>query len=610
MKQNSKRMIPLFLIALLITGTLSGCGGPRQAAVGEHEPLSILTGDIDYSGLEALLAEHYPEISLEYISYAGSNTTGYTQYLLQNGEPPDIYPVSVFSLQDKQAEYLLDLSGYDFLNNYKTADINQVTLNGAVYLVPASSAVIGLYYNQTMFSEHGWQVPASFDELKELTQTIRAAGIDPVAAQFELPGNGFFDLFTLAKTDFLSTPAGLQWEQDFKDGKATASEGLSEAAGILQELIDCGFLDADDTRYSLDGCLERFHQREAAMYLNAGIIGRFTQNEDGTGDRYGLMPFLGRGEENTVLISKPMRYFGLSKALAEPGNEQKLADALHVMELLATEEGQNSIVGQTERYITPLKNVVIPESSPFHEVEATIRSGHTSNLAYAGYEPIIIGVGDKVRDWVAGKCTGEDVLALMDELQTASLSNTLPPVAVVAQNLTLEETAQIQAEAFRQAAGTDVGLVSLGAYHDGLENESGVCGRLFAGDVSMEVVNAVVPGKHSDPICILTLTGAELKALLETGLVAAPDAEPFPYVPAGLTITRGADGSVKKAALPDGSPLDETANYTVAMDQGAFTEELGREGAAVETNLIVNEVVADYLAAHSPVAALNHSVTK
>lgn len=603
MNRINRQLIFLLPMLLFCAGALAGCGGPHQEENEGHEPLTIITGEIDYSGLEALIAEKYPEIRLEYISYAGSNTTGYTQYLLQNGEIPDIYSLSVFSMQKEQAKYLLDLSGYEFLNNYKTSDINQVTLDGAVYMVPASSAMIGLYYNQTMFSEHGWQVPDNFEELKALTQTIRTSGIDPVAAQFELSGNGFFDLFTLAKTDFLSTPAGLQWEHDFKDGKAAAKEGLSESVAMFQELIDCGFFDAEDAACSMDACLERFYQREAAMYLNAGIIGRFTQNEDGTGDKYGLMPFFGSGENNTVLISKPMRYYGLSKTLSEPGNEQKLADALKVMELLATEEGQRSVVGRKERYITPLKNVVIPEDSPFHEVEETIRSGHTSNLAYAGYEPIIIGVGDKVRDWVAGKCTGNDVLALMDELQTAYLDNKLPPVAVVSQDLTLEETAQLQAEAFRQAAGTDIGLISLGAYHDGVENYSGVCGKLFEGDISMETVNAIVPGKHSDPVCILTLTGAKIMDLLETGFSVSPDAAPFTYVPAGLTIAYDRDGSVEKVTLSDGSPMDETANYTVAMDQGSFTEETAREGFAVETELIVYEVVEAYLSAHSPVTA-------
>lgn len=603
MNRVSRQFIFLFPVLLLCAGALAGCGRPHQEKNEGHEPLTIITGEIDYSGLEALIAEKYPDIRLEYISYVGSNTTGYTQYLLKNGEIPDIYSSSVFSMQKEQPEHLLDLSGYEFLNQYKTSDINQVTLDGAVYMVPDSSAVIGLYYNQTMFSEHGWQVPGNFEELKALTRAIRAAGIDPVAAQFELPGNGFFDLFTLAKTDFLSTPGGLQWEQDFKDGKATAEDGLTESVVMLQELIDCGFFDAEDTTCSMDACLEHFYNRKAAMYLNAGIIGRFTQNEDGTGDTYGLMPFFGSGENNTVLISKPMRYYGLSKTLSEPGNEQKLADALKVMELLSTEEGQKSVVGQKERYITPLKNVVIPEDSPFHEVEATIRSGHTSNLAYAGYEPIIIGVGNKVRDWVAGKCTGGDVLALMDDLQTAYLNNTLPPVAVVSQDLTLEETAQLQAEAFRQAAGTDIGLISLGAYHDGVENYSGVCGKLFKGDVSMEIVNAIVPGKHSDPVCILTLSGAKITELLETGFAVSPDAAPFPYVPAGLTVVRDRNGSVQQVSLSDGSSMDEAANYTVAMDQGSFTETIGCEGLAVETELIVNEVVEAYLSAHSPITA-------
>lgn len=81
-----------------------------------------------------------------------------------------------------------------------------------------------------------------------------------------------------------------------------------------------------------------------------------------------------------------------------------------------------------------------------------------------------------VRDWVAGKCGSDDVLALADKLQS---------------DFTLEESAQLQAEAFRIAAGTDIGLVSLGGYHDGVENPSGFCGMLFKGDITEMVVNAI-----------------------------------------------------------------------------------------------------------------------
>lgn len=600
-----KKIMCAVLAVFLCVGLLAGCQRAQKLPNEEREPLTILTSGINYDRFQKLVQAKYPEVRLEFVSYTGSNGTGYAQYLLQNGEVPDLFTISVFSLPEAQRENLLDLSGYSFLNNYKTADISQVTLDGAVYLAPASSTIIGLYYNRTLFEEHGWEVPRSVAELKALTETIREAGIDPVSAQFELSGNGFFDLFTMAKTNFLSTPQGIQWERDFKAGKATAREGLSEAANLVQALVDCGFLDAEDTRRSYKEAVEHFYSRGAAMYLNAGTISRFTQNEDGSGDQYGIIPFLGAEESQSVLITSPLSYFGLSKSLGEPGNEQKLEDALKVMALLATEEGQQSLLPRVNNYIAPLKNETIPEDSPFHEVEETIRSGHTSNLAYTGYEPIIIGVGDKVRDWVRGDCTGEDVLDLIDALQADSLSGDLPPAAVAAQDFTLEETARLQADAFRQAAGTDIGLVSLGGYHDGYENFSGVCGKLFQGEISQEVVNAIVPGLYRDPVCILTLPGSEIKTLLETGYVTAEGVEGFPYVPAGINLTNNPDGTVKQITLVDGSPLDETASYTVAVDQGGFTEEIGQKGCAKITELVVYEVVTDYFGKYSPLSPLD-----
>ncbi len=47
-----------------------------------------------------------------------------------------------------------------------------------------------------------------------------------------------------------------------------------------------------------------------------------------------------------VLIQQPYRYFGLSKELAEPGNEQKLEDALRVMEFFSTQEGQTAVLSK------------------------------------------------------------------------------------------------------------------------------------------------------------------------------------------------------------------------------------------------------------------------
>lgn len=606
-----KRSIAMLTAAFMILCLgLTGCrSADENASVDEHEPLTLLSLNINQSAFLAALEENCPGVRIEFISYTGGNGTGYSQYLLDKGHPPDLYTISFFGMQDKQKEYLLDLSGYEFLNNYNTADINQVTLDGAVYMIPTSSAIIGLYYNKTMFAEHGWEVPQNFEELKALTEVIREAGIDPVAAQFKLPGNGFFDLFTMAKTGFLSTPEGRRWEQDFKNGDATAA-GLSTAVEALQELIDCGFLDPEDTTRSTSETTNYFYDRGAAMYLNAGTIPRYTQNEDGTGDVYGIMPFYGPGKDDMVLIQQPQRYVGLSKELAEPGNEQKLEDALRVMELLATQEGQTSLLPKKDNYLTPLKNSEIPEDSPFYEVEQTIRQGYVSTLAYAGYEPIIIGVGNKVRDWVQGKCTGADVLACINQLQAEYLSTGMPAEGTALCDFTHEETVQLQAEAIRIAAGTDFAMISMGVIRGGKENRGGACGQIFEGDISEDALIALLPNYCTDALSVLTLSGADVRGLLETGLVTAEGEEGYPYIPAGLTAEMNEDGTVKAVTLADGLLLDENAGYTVAFNKKGFSDEIGKIGNARETDIPIIDAMRGYMRAHSPLTPLEPSVRK
>lgn len=605
-----KNKCTITLVSALCAALCVGCSSTSRPGGLEHEPLTILTAKMDYSPFETALHEEYPEIQLEFISYTGDNATEYNQYLLEHDEIPDIYSAFVFSDPQKQKENLIDLSGYEFVNSYMTAQINQVALEGAVYLLPANLGIIGLYYNQTLFAEHGWEVPRNFQELTALTLTIREAGIDPVAAQFELDGNGFFDLMTMAKTDFLTTPAGNQWEKDFLAGNASAAEGLTGAVQQLQELIDCGFLDATDTRRTSQETRELFYNRNAAMYLNAGTIARFTQNEDGSGDRYGILPFFGT-DSGTMLVTLPMAYFGLSKSLQEPGCEQKMEDALKVMEFLATEKGQASLTATTadrESYIFSLKSSVFPKDSPLNEILVLIRDGCISTLAYAGYEDILTDIGSKVRDWVAGDCTGGEVLELMDQLQRDSLDDLRPPFAIVTEDLTLEETAQLQAEAFRLATGADIGLVSLGGYHDCVQNPSGVCGRLFAGEIPPELVNAIVPSRYNDPVFVLTLSGREFKTLLESGLILEGTDEGFPYIPAGIAFLKDKNSTVKEITMADGSSFDEAASYTVAVDRGGFTELIGKQGSAVETEIHVAMAVKDYLRANSPISPLEPSI--
>lgn len=51
-------------------------------------------------------------------------------------------------------ERLVDLSGYDFINNFSTALLDQVSIDGGVYLLPAGTSMFGILYNKTLMEEH------------------------------------------------------------------------------------------------------------------------------------------------------------------------------------------------------------------------------------------------------------------------------------------------------------------------------------------------------------------------------------------------------------------------------------------------------------------------
>ena len=58
-----------------------------------------------------------------------------------------------------------DLSGYDFINGFSTSILDQVSIDGGIYLLPTSNAIYGVYYNKTLMDEYGWQMPSNIGEL-------------------------------------------------------------------------------------------------------------------------------------------------------------------------------------------------------------------------------------------------------------------------------------------------------------------------------------------------------------------------------------------------------------------------------------------------------------
>ena len=93
--------------------------------------------------------------------------------------------------------------------------------------------------------EKGWEVPEKFAELAAICGEIEEEGLIPGVAGTLLTGNAFSAVFNLAKTDWLTTPEGLVWEQDFLAGNAAAEGYWEDTMDYVQRYMDIGMFHTD-----------------------------------------------------------------------------------------------------------------------------------------------------------------------------------------------------------------------------------------------------------------------------------------------------------------------------------------------------------------------------
>lgn len=389
MRKN--RVFSLLLALIVIASALSGCGNrsdaPDSGNTGEkHEPITMLSAFGGTGQFVDLVNEKYPEIDLEIIPYSGSNMTAYMRDELSTEHMPDIYVTTVyFPGQEDLSDRLIDLSAYAFTNNYAEVRLRDVSDNGAIYLLPTHYNCTGITYNKTLLEEHGWTLPTSFKELEELAPKVKEAGCVLALDQNILPGYGFQYFCNIMDTNYLNTLEGRKWQNDFLAGTATmkGTPALMEALPILEKWRDIGMLNGNS---GLDGdSAVKAKMAEGNTLFMLGSTNNFTKED--SDDEFGFMPYLSEDGTQNAFILNVSRYVGLNKQLEAEGSEQKLEDAIHVMELISSVEGlQTLTIGTEDTTLLPLRDYVIPETNYYKQIENDLNAGMTAPFIYAGWD--------------------------------------------------------------------------------------------------------------------------------------------------------------------------------------------------------------------------------
>lgn len=251
---------------LLASGMLQGCQ-KKEDSTGKTE-IEILQYKPEAAGyfdkLEKEFNASHDDIHLKIDSPNDAVTIMRTRFIRE--DYPDIVGIGGdinFSYY-VDSDILMDISDYEGLKNIKQSylDIDKAlefVPRKGTYAVPYVGNAAGILYNRQMFREHGWKIPATWDELMNLCEEIKSEGILPFYF-------GLKDTWTcLAPWNALAVnlaPADVC--QQVNRGETTFSEEYRELAGKMEALLPYG--PEEPFAYGYNDACTAFANGESAMY--------------------------------------------------------------------------------------------------------------------------------------------------------------------------------------------------------------------------------------------------------------------------------------------------------------------------------------------------------
>jgi raffinose/stachyose/melibiose transport system substrate-binding protein len=163
---------------------------------------------------------------------------------LQGQEAPDIVPTlgPAFVPELADADLLSDLNPYAEDGGWEetllpwAVDLGRV--NDVLVAIPTQLETLGVFFNRTVFEDHGWDMPKDRGQLEDLADEMMDADIIPFAG-------GTADLRQQIEwytSVFFSNTAGPELMYDVLTGKQPwTSAGLVEAVALMQEYFQRGY---------------------------------------------------------------------------------------------------------------------------------------------------------------------------------------------------------------------------------------------------------------------------------------------------------------------------------------------------------------------------------
>lgn len=411
----------LITIGIMLMTVLTSCG-TREGDEPEREQikLSVLAGQsTSDAGIEDMIdewmEEEYPDVTLEWECVDwGDSFNSKIQGRIAAGDIPDIIIGKAQDVQTYARTGNLGEISEQCSRKIESWALDTVTSGGKVYGVPYNAWYQGVIYNKGIFEELDLEPPETEEELDQVTERLKEAGIVPFAAHFQESWKAANMTMQYMTNDiFRNTP---DWGDQFRSGSQNFSgnEVIRRCFENNRKILENSWEDAlQIDQFESDS---RFTQGEAAMYLTGSWSMQFA-SQYGEDQEFGIFPYPTQSGEAYLIRETNMTF--MKSADSEYGD---LIDAIFydlltaqdlAQEILAFTQSSSAIKGITPVYENKLQR----------DIDWYIENGKVTD-ASVGNAQLTWEFQDKVAVqqllWLRGETSLDSVLRYADDNRTFS----------------------------------------------------------------------------------------------------------------------------------------------------------------------------------------------
>ncbi|WP_163541968.1 ABC transporter substrate-binding protein [Occultella kanbiaonis] len=349
-----------------------------------------------------------PGVTIEIVSQPPDNYFAALQSASVTGSGPDLAFLWPGAYLDPFKKYLLD--AHEFVDSELiqessgTAYFSEGNDNSAhVYAIPTNNQYYIGFYNKRIFEEHGLTPPTTWDELNQVCQTLKEAGVLPIISGAT---SGSAQFQPLTEWSFLAaTFMPSQWS-DLYDG--TMPYNNPELQHQLEEwasLYESGYMNED--AFNAPDVDDRFAAGDAAMWFSGGSW-QIPSFVDEMGEDLGVFqtPYLDESRPLTVVTA------GTGYGVTTYSEHPEEAGAF--LEFILSDAGQQIIADSGQPPTRPGFDTGVPAMDALAEAAAAPETVLYPMFDNFTQGPVTDAIYSDVALVLVGQMAPEEALASVD----------------------------------------------------------------------------------------------------------------------------------------------------------------------------------------------------